>query len=306
MAFRGPGRERENLFREFIVDAGHGSIPMLLNSYNRIPEAIFITHPHFDHILGVDWIAQSYYRYHEKKKYPLYATARCWEMMVTTIPHLAQIIDFQELPYGEPVAVGGDPGTSVTAFPVYHGPHALGAAMLYFVMDTGMDHRIRILFTGDILTPLLHAKDYDTIMGVDFLVADSNNRFPYPRCNHWSLDSGKIHHGQDYLREWQDTITIHQLLESHLMPPLPDHPYFDNLKRQELEAVLCTSVFDFVTRIRPEKVLIVHYGGLEDERYYLERILTASELMRWIRNEAGKRMIGSEFIVPETASIYNL
>ena len=46
---------------EIVVDAGHGTSDMILNNENRIPEAIVITHPHLDHTLGIDWIAQSYY-----------------------------------------------------------------------------------------------------------------------------------------------------------------------------------------------------------------------------------------------------
>ena len=94
MRFSNELKTREHLEYELMIDAGHGSIPFLLNSYNRIPDALFITHPHFDHILGIDWIAQSYYRFNNKQRYPLYATENCWQTILKTIPHLSELIDF--------------------------------------------------------------------------------------------------------------------------------------------------------------------------------------------------------------------
>jgi glyoxylase-like metal-dependent hydrolase (beta-lactamase superfamily II) len=300
----GPGRGRQILW-ELLVDAGHGCIPMLLNSFNRLPEALFITHPHFDHILGVDWIAQSYYRYHDKQKYPLYATEACWGKMCSIISHLQEIVAFNELPYGIPVDVSEAPGVCATALPVYHGPHATGASMLLFILN-GKNRNRKILFTGDVLTPLLRADDHELVFGTDILVADSNNRFPYPRCNHWSLVSGADFPDHAFLKEWQDSIRLDQLLEPHATEQGRVQEYFNGMQEAGIKKVMCTTVMDFVDRIRPEKVLLVHYGGMEDERYYHDRILTASELQNWTRAEAARRESAAVFIVPDTGSMFEL
>jgi len=51
---------------DLMIDAGHGTVQYLLKNCNRIPETVFITHPHIDHTLGLDWIVQSYYKRHKK------------------------------------------------------------------------------------------------------------------------------------------------------------------------------------------------------------------------------------------------
>jgi len=306
LSFSGPLHDRDHILWELLVDAGHGCIPMLLNSFNRIPDALFITHPHFDHILGVDWIAQSYYRYHNKKKYPLYATVRCWDTMVSMIPHLSQIIEFHELEYGISVVIDAAPMVTVTALPVFHGPHALGASMFFFDLTNDSGHHMKILFTGDVLTPLMKQADYEMVSGTDILVADSNNRFPYPPCNHWGICSGMVHSDKAYLVEWRASVTRDQLFAPHLLASGERPPYFNALSDSSMEDMLCTNVFDFVKRVEPRKVLIVHYGGLEDERYYFDRILTATELHQWVKSEARRIQMDAEFIIPETASIYNL
>ena len=59
---------------ELLLDAGHGAVQYLIKYYNRIPDALFLTHPHIDHTLGIDWIVQSYYKTY--KKLVLWIT--CW------------------------------------------------------------------------------------------------------------------------------------------------------------------------------------------------------------------------------------
>ncbi|MCK4747182.1 MAG: hypothetical protein KAT15_09110, partial [Bacteroidales bacterium] len=65
----------ENLEWEVLIDAGHGIVQYLIRHGNRLPDSVVLTHAHLDHTLSLDWIIQSYYRYHQKqKKMPLYAS----------------------------------------------------------------------------------------------------------------------------------------------------------------------------------------------------------------------------------------
>jgi len=46
----------------FLVDPGAGGnrIVNALKSLDRVPEAVFLTHGHFDHIMAVDWVLKEY------------------------------------------------------------------------------------------------------------------------------------------------------------------------------------------------------------------------------------------------------
>ena len=172
---------------ELLIDAGHGSIPMLLKTHNRIPEAIVLTHPHFDHFVGIDWVAQSFYRFKNKQRYPLYVTQLCWEALVRSLPHLEKIIEFKCLDYGFSRIIDEIPDVELTAYPVYHGNSAYGAAMIVAEVKNAGNKKQKIIFSGDLLSPLIRETDYTRLQGAKYLFADVNNRFPYPRTNHWSL-----------------------------------------------------------------------------------------------------------------------
>jgi mRNA degradation ribonuclease J1/J2 len=104
-----------------------------LNNENRVPEAIVLTHPHLDHTLGIDWIAQSYYFTTDKKmRYPIYATKPCFEIVLQMYPHLKKILAFTELIPGVSAKIKEVSDVSVTAYPVFHGESGFGAAMLLF------------------------------------------------------------------------------------------------------------------------------------------------------------------------------
>ena len=42
------GTNIKNIEWDLMIDAGHGAVQYLLKYCNRIPEALFITHPHID------------------------------------------------------------------------------------------------------------------------------------------------------------------------------------------------------------------------------------------------------------------
>ena len=171
--------------KELLVDAGHGVIQYLLKHNNRIPEAVVLTHPHIDHSLSLDWIAQSFFKT-TNKKYPLYASKMCWDLSLQFFPHLKNIVQFKELLPGKQITIEELTDLKLTFYPVFHGESALGAGMLYFELPENNSFR-NAIFTGDLLCPLLRKKDYEVLQGCEVVYADANNRYPYPNSNHWSI-----------------------------------------------------------------------------------------------------------------------
>jgi len=282
---------------DLLVDAGHGIVPFLLRHGNRIPDALLITHPHFDHTLGMDWIIQSYYRFHGNKRYPVYATRGCREQIIAAMPHMADLAAFTDLPYGVPVEVpeaGED--ITVTAYPVYHGPHARAAAMLRVAVPQAGR---QLLFTGDVLLPLLQQKDMEGLQNIDWLLADANNRFPYPKTNHWSV----TRHPQDdrYLLSWLEKLTPEALMAPHNFQSYTNYSYllgfFEDFpdKKDYLLTLL-----DFAVRVRPRNLLLAHYSGMEDEKYYGGELLDTKGLQSWGEQVLKDPLPDTRVWVPET------
>lgn len=280
---------------DILIDAGHGTIQSLISGANRIPHCICLTHGHMDHTLSVDWVVQSYWRLHQKeKKYPIYATVPVFRFLVRSYPHLEELAEFRELSPGQKVAMEHPGDIYLTCFPVYHGQGAVGASMLLF--ETGGK---RILFTGDLFSPLLRETDYQQLFGVDLLVVDANNRFPWPRTNHWSF-AGHPDHPMErseplrsFLQETEQT--------GFTAPHQEDcrTAYFRQLEKEWNVAIQPFTILEFLNRIRPRKVVLVHYSGTEDQKYYGEPLLNAGELESWVRETASAAGIGAEFIIPE-------
>ena len=295
-------REGEGkIIKDILIDAGHGIVPFLLRHGNRIPDAMLITHPHFDHILGMDWIIQSYYRFRGKKKYPVYATRGCCEQIIKTMPHLKELCEFTKLSYGRPVPVRetGE-GMTVTAFPVYHGVHARAAAMLLVeIVPAGK----RLLFTGDVLVPMIRQGDLEMLRGVDWLITDANNRFPYPKTNHWSVVR---RHPEDekYIGPWLKELTEPLMMVPHNFQNYTNYQYLLDYFRDfpEKEDYILT-VLDFATRIRPRNLLLAHYSGLEDEKYYKDVLLDTPGLEKWAQETMDDVNLAMKVKVPETGAI---
>ena len=306
MRFSNELKTREHLEYELMIDAGHGSIPFLLNSYNRIPDALFITHPHFDHIIGIDWIAQSYYRFNNKQKYPLYATENCWQTILKTIPHLRELIDFHPLEFGKNTEIHGLKNVHVTAFPVYHGSSAGGSAMFLFEIEKDMGRLSKVLFTGDVLLPLLNERAFERLSNVNYLVVDANNRFPYPKSNHWSISRGEglsTKFLDDFIRKLDTAPVLEPFTCSSDYADLPE--YFENLKAKlKNKNDFCLTVFDLVKKINPEITLPVHYSGQEDKSYYHKTILNSKGLQNWLNNMSGKLSFTTTFMVPEIGDFF--
>lgn len=288
----------ESIEWELMIDAGHGSVQYLLKNHNRIPNAVFLTHSHIDHTLGLDWIVQSYYKTFNKR-YPVYATSLCWIKTLLSFPHLEQFVDFKEiLPYKE-LIIEEAQNVICIAYPVYHGQNAEGAVMYYFKVDNEKSND-RILITGDLLCPFLREQDYEALQNVDLLITDANNRFPYPKSNHWSIVKGEFNAESHRLKEFKEEIHLGNLLYPHIKYNITDNysrcfDYFLNKKNTISEFIF--SLDEFIYKINPLQVAILHYSGSEDEKYYKMSRLSECELFEWLANTTKELDLNTKFIV---------
>ena len=256
-----------------------------------------------DHTLSVDWVVQSFWRrYNKERRYPIYATLPVFQFLESSYPHLEGLLELKELKPGVTRRMDHAHPFRLTAYPVYHGKSAVGASMLLIETEER-----RVLFTGDLLSPLLRIEDYHHLKGVDLLVVDSNNRFPWPRTNHWSFAGHTINPWErsqvlsDFLEKlsWEDVTLPHELSafsETTLT-------YFRQLKEEWNSITQPFTLIEFLKKIEPRHVVPVHYSGAEDLKYNSESILSANELYLWLTRTAETAGLKSHFIVPETGQI---
>lgn len=298
-------RNQANKMAESVlVDAGFGVIPYLLRHANRIPEAVILTHAHLDHTVSLDWIVHSYFKkYHKKKRLPLYCSNLCYKTLITSFPQIEDKLEFKPLLTGLPVNIGEMEGLEITAYPVFHGNPARGARMLK--INIGGNNKI--LFTGDCLSPLLRMKDIEELKNIPFLIADANNRFPYPGSNHWSIlpHPPEKYEDQSYLEEYRSSFSPSEVLSTQLEPFSDESTldYFDEWLKEKAFYYPVLSISDFCNIISPDLTLLVHYGGGEDEKYYESRRLSKNELQEWVDN---LKNISTKFTVPLPGDIISL
>jgi glyoxylase-like metal-dependent hydrolase (beta-lactamase superfamily II) len=298
-AFSLVARDDGILSGDILVDAGHGTIQSLLAGVNRIPDCICLTHGHMDHTLSVDWVVQSYWKLHQKeRRYPLYATLPVYRFLIRSYPHLEEILEFRELVPGETVNLELGRRTSLTGYPVYHGQGAVGASMLFF--ESGAK---RVLFTGDLFSPLLRKEDYKRLQGADLVVADCNNRFPWPRTNHWSFAG----HPDDPMERSEPLCSflgetdLHGLTGPHLGGGAGEATasYFERFTAEWDPQTQPFTLLEFLSRIDARRVVLVHYSGTEDQKHYGEPMLSAAQLRKWVAETASRAGAGASFIIPE-------
>ncbi len=298
--------EGEKLSGSILVDAGHGTIQSLISGSNRIPDCICLTHGHMDHTLSVDWIVQSYRRKHDKKcRYPIYSTQLVCEFFIQSYPHLRDQVEFMNLNYGVPVQLNHNIPVTLTAFPVFHGAGASGASMLLFE-SCGQ----RILFTGDLLTPLLRKEDYKVLNDIDILVADTNNRFPWPGTNHWSFagDPGNPVTRTEILENFCNGLTLDQLRQPHLKSLVipANQSYFNQVEQEWNVADQPMTILEFLRIIEPRSVFPVHYSGAEDQKYHSQAILSQDEMSDWIITETRKVGLNTKFVFPNVGQVLEI
>lgn len=297
---------------ELLIDAGNNTVSYIIRHENRIPEAIILTHPHPDHTIGVDWIAESYVFRHEfRKKYPLYATLPCWESVKQSFPQLKQVIDFHELVPGIQCKINEVGNMYVTAFPVFHGDSAFGASLLLFEYRNSDKHALRAVFTGDMLTPMLRDKDFIEIAKAGVMYIDCNNRFSFPASNHGSVTTldPKTGAKNKYLIKWLEDLSFSKLASSHLQNPFNNeiHHYFNEFLRDNKDLKrLPFSITGFLKQAEIPHVNLIHYSGYEDEKYYNEKVLNDRELESWANQIIQREGLNSKIHVPRTGDVFRL
>jgi len=179
-----------------------------------------------------------------------------------------------------------------------------------FTYITSFKETAKAVFSGDLLLPLLRNKDYACLTNADYLIVDANNRFPYPRTNHWSItDPPKITTETDFFNTWKAGLSPVNLITLHIdMDERIENGTFfsDFMKEQEKEFTMPFNVFEFVRRIKPQNTLLVHYSGWEDKKYYNQEILNETQLEKWIIQEAKKNHIPTSFKVPKVGETFLL
>lgn len=293
-------RDRDSLLASVLVDAGHGTVQSLLAGDNRIPDSICLTHGHLDHTLSVDWVVQSFWRRHRKeRRYPIYTTLPVYRFMLQSYPHLADLTEHRELVFGETILPGDVMPFQLTPFPAYHGQSAVGASMLLFEYAD-----IKVLFTGDILIPLLRKEDYAHLAGAELIVADSNNRFPWPRTNHWSFagSTSEPMKRSEILGSYAAELSWTQLTTPHLQEGISskNREYLSLLELEWKMERLPLTILEFLERLRPKQLMLVHYSGAEDRKYNGEEILSAPDLQSWASDTVSRAGISGEIVVPES------
>ncbi len=311
ISYRAQGLHTKNIEWSVLVDAGNHTVPYIVQHENRIPEAIFITHAHLDHTLGIDWIAQSYYYTNNRSKsYPVYCTALTFQLILSFYPHLKNIIVHKELLPGTTRKVDEVKNLKVTPYPVYHGSSGLGACMLLFDIQKE-DIDTSVLFSGDMICPLMCDSDYNQLSRAKTVYIDTNNRFPYPATNHGSFTSynkeGQI---SDFLSSWKKNIRVDDLIKPHTEQKKEAQmdTYVSSFIKEQLKTDnLPCSVLDFLEKTGIPHAHLVHYSGKEDRDFYQEKILTDKQLAEWAQNEAQLRGLNSvEIRVPKVGEIFKL
>lgn len=172
------------LLLHVMVDVGLGTLNSLLDfqhqtHVNRL-DALLLTHPHFDHIAGLDWLAAMVRRSDvatQTKPLPLYCSTPCYEEAIgRRFAWLKDLYSHRPIVSGEPFRVEGLDGAAlrITPLAVWHGPTAPGA-MIYSIDCEAQGKRI--VLAWDMLR-LAADVDEAPLHHADLLLVDSTSWHP--------------------------------------------------------------------------------------------------------------------------------
>jgi hypothetical protein len=166
----------------------------------------------------------------------------------------------------------------------------------------------RVLFTGDLLSPLLRKQDLAVLDGVDLVICDANNRYPYPGTNHWSIRQIPDDSAAGFLNDFLDDLTLEKLLLPHAQSSIQyqDRQYLEQFSDDFVMGDQPFVLLEFLNRISPRNAAIVHYSGSEDKKYYDHPVLSSQELSSWLVNEFRKALPDVQGIVPGAGKVMDV
>ena len=306
--------------KEILFDIGQGVVPFLVQNGNKLPDAVILSHSHFDHISGLDWLVASYKRncldkkQKEEPKLPIYASKPCFDDVLRRFGYLQNNLEFRELKYGTPQVMTEAPQITLTAFPVFHGDFAPGAILVLaeFKLEEGASSE-KAIFTGDLLCPLLRENDYERLQDAKVIYADSNTRFPWPKSSHWSIaeDAPKDSRNPYPFTKWSQQDCPSYLVTPHARGfDLDTHLFLDQFLCEALpgKIKICWSILEFARLVQPGNIQVVHYSGHEDQEYHQQAILTDDELLKWTQDAAASANLSSSISwkVPKPGDIFTI
>lgn len=246
-------RRGHALLLHVLVDVGLGALNSVLEfqqqaHVNRV-DALLLTHPHFDHIAGLDWLANMVRRSDvtdQTKPLPLYCSAPCYEEAIgRRFIWLKDLYSHRPLSSGQPVRIEGREGAALRLTPlsVWHGPTAPGA-MIFVIEAESPAHRI--VLAWDMLR-LADGVNDAPLRGADLLLVDSTSWHPqYAKDDSSATKNHNTWHRSieewlDVLPEWKPkrTYLIHYsgFSDSNLHEGCPD-PAWTSIKGVMSEAEL--------------------------------------------------------------------
>ncbi len=183
-------RSAGEILLHVLVDCGMGVVNSLLElqqatGLNRV-DAVVLTHPHFDHVAGLDWLLASLSRSTvagQPWPLPVYCTEPAFKAVFDKLGLFhwwRRSVEFRPVVGGEPLAIVGSSGVELrfTAVPVVHGPSAPGAVI--YGVDFEFDgSRRRVGLAWDMLR-LQPGADPAPLAGCDLLFVDSTTVHPQP------------------------------------------------------------------------------------------------------------------------------
>ncbi|MGI8969491.1 MAG: MBL fold metallo-hydrolase [Dehalococcoidia bacterium] len=208
-------RRGRTVLLHVMVDAGHGTLNSLLDyqyrsGLNRV-DALLLTHAHFDHIAGLDWLAALCRRNDvpdQPRPLPLFCSAPCYEEAFgRRFPWLKELYSYRQIVSEKMVRIEGREGAAleVTPLAVWHGPTAPGA-MIYSIEAVDRGRVRRIVLAWDMLC-LADGVSDARLREADLLLIDSTSWHPqYAKDDPTGRRNHNTFHGS--IEEWLKLLPV--------------------------------------------------------------------------------------------------
>lgn len=202
--------EGGRLMRHTLVDVGLGVIESLLEFERvhglHVVHELLVTHPHFDHLAQLEWLAMSVEkngRSDQPRPLAVYCSSACWqEGPARVFPRVVRkgLIEHRPIEDGRAFELGD---LRITPAAVRHSESAPGA--VGFIVEPMSDGAPRkIILTGDFRAPADPANPI--WQGADVCFTDANTWNPTPGGDHQS-----VMEAIEWMRRWRTrrTYLIH-------------------------------------------------------------------------------------------------